>query len=324
MGRHTKDLPVGENPETVAFAADLRKIRVKAGNPTLAEMARISGVSVASLSKASGGYELPSWRVAEAFLAACGNDSAAWRGRWEKARRAARPGAASIGDEPPESLHLDAERRRRASWARTWERWERIGMIVPPHRAETNMDLRLALDSLRNFRSLSLRQLALLMPYSHSTLAAVLSGARPVKITFLRQYLMACGVKSLAEHMAWHELFATANPQLAMESERQLRYLRDHGSTYQQRRLPASKEIARIKVYSMRKRSERLRSWITEIPLRQRRSMYRRLDAARRVTIDELGLFERGEYPLTLKKLNAVIDEAKNLGYQDIDPMVED
>lgn len=331
MGRRANELPIEQgDPRILKFAAALREIRERAGNPTLALMSANSGVSAASLSKAAAGHELPSWRVTEAYVEACSADTAAWRKDWEKARREVRP-REFTNDGSAESLQLSPEERRRASWPRTWERWDRTRLILPSHRAETLLDLRLGLQSLRAYRSLSLRQLAHLVPYSHSTLAAVLSGARPVSAHFLRNYLEACGVASPTELISWFDLLSMASPEHRDDAAR-LRltaFAMDGrgsvGSTsWRSSSLPVSAEVARLRKFSLQVRSRRLREWLSGGPSsREKRAMYRRLEKLHRISPVDLALFERGEWDLTLNEVNRLVSEAKRLGYTDIDPLVE-
>lgn len=324
MGRRSKELPTNQvNACIVEFAAALRYLRDQAGNPTLAEMANKSGVSTASLSKAAGGYELPSWRVTRAYVEACGSESRPWRKRWEGVRREIRPNEFICG-EPDEPLNLDPEQRRRASWPRTWARWDRTGMILPTHRAETTLDLRLGLQSLRAYRSLSLRQLAHLMPYSHSTVAAVLSGARPVSAYFLRSYLQACGVTTHTEVFHWLDLLATADPNQQKSAE--IRFLsgRESSSLRWRPNLPISSEINRLKTFSLRRRSDDLRKWlVSNLNKRERRAIYRRLERQFGINAVDLSLFERDEWELSVGQLNQLAKEARERGYKDIDPVIE-
>ncbi|MVO90577.1 helix-turn-helix domain-containing protein, partial [Streptomyces sp. p1417] len=330
MGRHAKDLPTDHvNSRVVDFAAALRRLRRKAGQPTLAVMAKQSGFSTASLSAAAGGYVLPSWRVTTAYVEACGADPQTWRGRWEAVRRELRP-QEFMSDESVDSLNLDPEQRRRASWKRTWERWDRTGVILPPHRAETALYLRIALQSLRAYRSLSLRQLAQLMPYSHSTVAAALSGARPVSAQFLSNFLQACGATTFSERVSWLNLLASANPdqQRAAESSIAASAKASGGrfiaAQSWRSALPTSSEISRLKSFSIRKRSEHLRDWLmANLSNSERRALYRRAEKVTRVSAAQLSLFERGEWNLTLKQLNYFVKEAQVHGFEDIDPVIE-
>jgi hypothetical protein len=86
------------------FAAELRAVRAKAGSPTYLRMARQTGRSRTALAEAAGGDHLATWETVEAYLSACGQDSAGWRDRWEAVRLhldGARSGAApSVADAP--------------------------------------------------------------------------------------------------------------------------------------------------------------------------------------------------------------------------------
>ncbi|MER6563786.1 helix-turn-helix transcriptional regulator [Streptomyces sp. NPDC001027] len=326
MGRRTKELPIeSDTSAIVKFAASLRELREKAGNPTLASMAKETGVSTASLSKAAGGHELPSWRTTKSYVEVCGADPKQWRNLWEAIRREMRPKEFISGD-ADESLNLTPEQRRRASWPRMWARWDRTGMILPSHRSESLLDLRLAMQSLQNYRSLSLRQLARLMPYSHSTVASVLSGTRPVTAFFLRSFLQACGATSLNEVIQWMDLLSTADPSQRAASHIRIAPVSTPNSSSDWRPgLPVSEEIERLRKFSLRKRSDHLRSWLlSRVEERARRALYRRMEKAQRINASHLTLFERGEWSLTLDELNKLAMEAKQRwGYEDIDPVIE-
>lgn len=70
-----------------AFAAELRALRMRAGNPKYLSMARRSGgVSRTALSEAAGGDHVPTWRTVEGYVRACGADPVKWLPRWERMR----------------------------------------------------------------------------------------------------------------------------------------------------------------------------------------------------------------------------------------------
>ncbi|MBO3751789.1 WD40 repeat domain-containing protein [Streptosporangiaceae bacterium NEAU-GS5] len=71
-----------------SLAADLRRLRVRAGNPGYRELARRSGYSVAVLANAAGGQRLPTLAVTLAYVLACGEDPDAWGQRWRRAATA--------------------------------------------------------------------------------------------------------------------------------------------------------------------------------------------------------------------------------------------
>src|SRR5690349_22011942 len=64
------------------FAADLRKLRGEAGNPTYRDMAKTAHVSKASLSAAASGHRLPTWEVTQGYVRACGGPVEVWHDRW--------------------------------------------------------------------------------------------------------------------------------------------------------------------------------------------------------------------------------------------------
>ncbi|MFF7452536.1 MULTISPECIES: helix-turn-helix domain-containing protein [unclassified Streptomyces] len=84
MGRPETDLDPGLGP-VQRFAFELRKLRQEAGGITYRQMARQVEVSVATLSRAAKGEQLPSLPVALAYVRACGGDEQAWERRWREA-----------------------------------------------------------------------------------------------------------------------------------------------------------------------------------------------------------------------------------------------
>jgi len=86
------------------FAAELRAVRAKAGSPTYLRMARQTGRSRTALAEAAGGDHLPTWETVDAYLSACGQESAGWRDRWEAVRLhldGARTASAPSGPDAP-------------------------------------------------------------------------------------------------------------------------------------------------------------------------------------------------------------------------------
>ncbi|MER7645170.1 hypothetical protein [Streptomyces sp. NPDC126522] len=69
-----------------AFAADLRRVREKAGSPKYLQMARATGRSRTALAEAAGGDHLATWETVEAYLNACGESPSPWQARWEQVR----------------------------------------------------------------------------------------------------------------------------------------------------------------------------------------------------------------------------------------------
>ncbi|MEU5090182.1 hypothetical protein [Streptomyces sp. NPDC021356] len=71
-----------EDSELVRFAADLRKLRDKAGAPPYRKLARAAHYSSTTLADAASGRKLPSLPVTLAYVRACGGDTAEWEQRW--------------------------------------------------------------------------------------------------------------------------------------------------------------------------------------------------------------------------------------------------
>jgi hypothetical protein len=82
------DMPRTERPlasedtELGGFAADLRKLRDKAGKPSYRALASRAHYSAATLSDAAGGKKLPSLAVTLAYVKACDGDEQEWEQRW--------------------------------------------------------------------------------------------------------------------------------------------------------------------------------------------------------------------------------------------------
>ncbi|HEY0499674.1 MAG TPA: helix-turn-helix domain-containing protein [Kutzneria sp.] len=70
------------------FAAELRKLRERAGRPTYRELAARAHFSSTTLSDAAGGKRLPSLAVTLAYVRGCGGDVAEWEQRWHAVRAA--------------------------------------------------------------------------------------------------------------------------------------------------------------------------------------------------------------------------------------------
>ena len=69
------------------LAAELRKLRDKAGKPGYRQMAARVNYSVATLSAAASGRRLPTLEVTLAYVAACDGDVVEWERRWREADR---------------------------------------------------------------------------------------------------------------------------------------------------------------------------------------------------------------------------------------------
>ncbi|SDP19273.1 nSTAND1 domain-containing NTPase [Actinacidiphila guanduensis] len=95
-----------EGTHLVRFAADLRKLRDKAGAPPYRKLARAAHYSSTTLADAASGRKLPSLPVTLAYVRACGGDTAEWEQRWhrlsaELARTDELPDAAEGDDDCP-------------------------------------------------------------------------------------------------------------------------------------------------------------------------------------------------------------------------------
>ncbi|MCB5164390.1 DNA-binding protein [Streptomyces bambusae] len=100
MGRQEKPLDPAGGP-VVELAAALRELRRAAGSPTYAAMARRAGTySVATLSRAAAGEQLPTLPVVLAYAAACEGDPAQWETRWRLAADELAARTALHDDEP--------------------------------------------------------------------------------------------------------------------------------------------------------------------------------------------------------------------------------
>ncbi len=91
------------------FAAELRELRRKAGNPPYRELGRRAHYSPGTLSDAAGGRKLPSLAVTLAYVRACDGDVDEWARRWHAAAaEAPAPPARQAADEPPPYAGLAA------------------------------------------------------------------------------------------------------------------------------------------------------------------------------------------------------------------------
>ncbi|WP_406085945.1 hypothetical protein [Kitasatospora purpeofusca] len=86
MGRQEGPLDPAAGP-VQRFASELRELRRDAGDVTYRVMAGRTPYSVATLSRAAGGQQLPSLPVALAYVGACGGDAEEWERRWHAAVR---------------------------------------------------------------------------------------------------------------------------------------------------------------------------------------------------------------------------------------------
>ncbi|WP_433273751.1 hypothetical protein ACQPZF_19890 [Actinosynnema sp. CS-041913] len=141
-------MPRGERPldaedgPLVRFAAELRRLRKKAGTPSYRDLAAVAHYSATSLSEAAGGRKLPSLAVTLAYVQACGGDADEWERRWRElaAELAAdRQGARADGEQAPyvglaafqpedSDLFFGREELLETLWTRLSER--RLVMVV--------------------------------------------------------------------------------------------------------------------------------------------------------------------------------------------------
>ena len=70
-----------QDSELGSFAADLRRLREKAGTPSYRELASRAHYSAAALSDAAGGRKLPTLAVTLAYVNACEGDPGEWEDR---------------------------------------------------------------------------------------------------------------------------------------------------------------------------------------------------------------------------------------------------
>ncbi|MGW7260200.1 nSTAND1 domain-containing NTPase [Streptomyces sp. NPDC054834] len=81
MGRREGPLDPAAGP-VQRFAFELRKLRRDTGGLTYRAMAQRAGYSVATLSRAAAGEQLPSLAVVRGYVRACGADVGEWERRW--------------------------------------------------------------------------------------------------------------------------------------------------------------------------------------------------------------------------------------------------
>ncbi|MGW1618590.1 nSTAND1 domain-containing NTPase [Streptomyces sp. NPDC002172] len=101
-GRRESPLDPSDGPVT-RFAAELRRLRARAGSPTYRAMAQRTGQGASTLSQAAAGERLPTLPVVLAYVQACGGDPDEWEARWRQAAAevAAEPRTDDENNEPP-------------------------------------------------------------------------------------------------------------------------------------------------------------------------------------------------------------------------------
>lgn len=81
MARGERPLDAGDGP-LLGFAADLRRLRQRAGGPTYRVLSQRTHYSIATLSSAAAGRNLPTLAVTLAYVRACDGDVAEWERTW--------------------------------------------------------------------------------------------------------------------------------------------------------------------------------------------------------------------------------------------------
>lgn len=104
-GSMTTDSDHTSNSESTAdsvekFAADLRRLKLDAGSPTLARLQSETGISRTVISDAFAGKTLPSERTVDALVHACQGDQDAWLSRRDSLARTLRGDADGDNSEP--------------------------------------------------------------------------------------------------------------------------------------------------------------------------------------------------------------------------------
>ncbi|HEU5473108.1 MAG TPA: hypothetical protein VFV67_20875 [Actinophytocola sp.] len=79
MARQQRPVPDGALGE---FARGLRRLRRRAGNPSLRSLAAETGYPVPDLAELTAGETIPPLTVTLAYVTACGGDVEAWANRW--------------------------------------------------------------------------------------------------------------------------------------------------------------------------------------------------------------------------------------------------
>jgi WD40 repeat protein len=83
-----RERPIETEDVPARFAAGLRDLRAKAGNPPYRELGRRAHYAAGTLSDAAAGRKLPTLAVTLAYVQALGGDSAEWERRWRDAAAA--------------------------------------------------------------------------------------------------------------------------------------------------------------------------------------------------------------------------------------------
>ncbi|MER6098252.1 helix-turn-helix domain-containing protein [Streptomyces sp. NPDC001728] len=140
MGRHENPLDATASP-VAALADALRRLRHAAGSPPYHQMARRCPYSVATLSRAAAGRQLPTLAVLLAYVEACGSgDTEVWEARWRHASEALTARHPGRGNPPykglarfdhtDQALYFGRNRLGEDLWALTGER--RVSALIGP------------------------------------------------------------------------------------------------------------------------------------------------------------------------------------------------
>jgi len=82
VGRPERPIDKATGSPIKAFATDLRMLRMRSGNPSYREMAKVALFASSVLSSAASGHRLPTLPVTLAFVRACSGDLHEWERRW--------------------------------------------------------------------------------------------------------------------------------------------------------------------------------------------------------------------------------------------------
>lgn len=146
LARSTTDIPGLD-----AFAQDLRQLRVRAGKPTLRQLAERTDYSATSLARVIGGDRLPSLNMLLAYVRATGGDTEEWERRWRElvkqasgpeVRQAAEPGVIVQAGVINGSVHVHGLSRGRSLWRSVLARlasatMSLISILAPPYEVPT-------------------------------------------------------------------------------------------------------------------------------------------------------------------------------------------
>ncbi|MFB7672275.1 helix-turn-helix domain-containing protein [Kitasatospora purpeofusca] len=178
------------------FAHKLQSLKHRNGL-TLATISAKSGISVATLSRAFSGRDLPSWETVRGIVEACGGNVHAWRRRYEDCRSTIR------------YAHLDED------WlmAEAIRHWTPSKPRVPPIVPATLGEYRLWLKVAKQFANRSFSELSRLSrlgqnSWSAESFACLVSGRRTLNPRCVLSFLMACGIARYTDLQRWLSMLA--------------------------------------------------------------------------------------------------------------------